>query len=72
MYKEDLALNSPQWLICHKTKTKFFRIQINKYIFFKLINFAFKTKTILQSEDFFKTKVKLKKKNKNKKSNSNL
>ena len=20
MYKEDLALNNPQWLICHKTK----------------------------------------------------
>ena len=22
MYKEDLALNDLQWLICHKTKTK--------------------------------------------------
>ena len=20
MYKKDLALNNPQWLICHKTK----------------------------------------------------
>ena len=20
MYKEDLALNNPQWLICHKTQ----------------------------------------------------
>ena len=23
MYKEDLALNNQQWLICHKTKPKF-------------------------------------------------
>ena len=22
MYKEDLALNNQQWLICHKTQTK--------------------------------------------------
>ena len=22
MYKEDLALNNPQWLICHKTPPK--------------------------------------------------
>ena len=22
MYKEDLALNNLQWLICHKTQTK--------------------------------------------------
>ena len=22
MYKEDLALNNPQWLICHKTRPK--------------------------------------------------
>ena len=29
MYKEDLALNNQQWLICYKTK----RNQTNSYIF---------------------------------------
>ena len=29
MYKEDLALNNPQWLICHKTKPN----QTKSYIF---------------------------------------
>ena len=28
MYKEDLALNNLQWLICHKTK------QYTKYFYF--------------------------------------
>ena len=35
MYKEDLALNNLQWLICHKTKPKLrdkFLSQIDIYI----------------------------------------
>ena len=39
MYKQDLALNNLQWLVCHKTKpvgakTLRFRIQINNYVSF--------------------------------------
>ena len=30
MYKEDLALNNLQWLICHKTKSYIFNTFVQK------------------------------------------
>ena len=30
MYKDDLALNNPQWLICHQTKPYIFNICIKR------------------------------------------
>ena len=36
MYKEDLALNNLQWLICHKAKTNLFLKIMNKRVEFKI------------------------------------
>ena len=36
MYKEDLALNNLQWLICHKTKPNILEYFDNLFVAFKV------------------------------------
>ena len=38
MYKEDLALNNLQWLMCHKTQPNQTKLNLTKPIFFYLLN----------------------------------
>ena len=59
MYKEDLALNNLQWLICHKSQpnqTKVRAYYMKKFIFSKISLFKVKGRRYTQKimiKDFF-------------------